>query len=454
MGDITWKLKPAQLDMFERVTSMNGLKYVIKCSRRLGKSYFLCATAIMLCLSKPYVMVRYAAPTNKSLNKFIHPIMRQILEDCPDDLRPQWYGSNGCYRFGNGSEIHLAGVNNDNADSLRGTYADLFIVDEAGFVDDLKYLIDDVALPQFLDPNGKVVEGRRLLISGSPARTPAHEFAGVSREAELRGNYSHYDIYSGGYPEATIKTFAEEVGGEHTSTWKREYLAMDVVDENFALVPEWKPEYIQEPFKDEFFCYYHKYLGLDIGVRDLTVCLYAHYDFQKATLYIHQETVLSGPEMTTERLARSVKAQELRLFGENAKIQKRISDIDLLLLNDLRSLHNLYFIPADKGKLEEMVNLVRIWVNAGRVIVSPRCKQLIGCLSYGIWNDKRTDFDRTPQYGHFDALAALMYLIRSVDDRINPIPVNYGKSPDDHFLPLDEKPKNNVDKLRKAFGVK
>lgn len=452
-GDLRFKFKPAQRQMHFDIFNNSHMKYVVKCSRRLGKTFMLCCIAIMKCLKQPGALVRYAAPTHKALKKFIIPVMNIILKDCPDELRPEWKSSDGVYQFKNGSQIHLAGVNNDNADSLRGTYADLFIIDEAGFVDGLRYLIDDVALPQFLDPDGKIVAGRRIVISGSPARTPAHEFTEICREAESQGNLSHYDIYAGGYPEETIEIYKKESGGENSTTWKREYLALDVVDENYALVPEWKPEYIQTAPIDGRFKFWQKYVALDIGVRDLTVALFAYYDFSKATLFVLDEVVMNGTQMTTQKLADAIRHQEQLTF-QGLEVFRRISDVDLLLLNDLRSLHALYFNPTDKGKLEEMVNEVRIWVNSGRIIVAPHCKQTIGCLGYGVWNEKRNDFDRSPVYGHFDAMAALMYLIRNVDQRTNPVPITYGKSKEDVWIPLDYEVNSNKNKLKKAFGVK
>jgi hypothetical protein len=97
---------------------------------------------------------------------------------------------------------------------------------------------------------------------------------------------------------------------------------------------------------------------------------------------------------------------------------------------------------------------VRIWVNAGRVIVSPKCQQLIGSLTYGVWNENRNNFDRAPLYGHFDALAALMYLIRNVDVRTNPIPFDYNKPPENWFIIEENRPKQSKEKLSKAFGSK
>lgn len=85
-----------------------------------------------------------------------------------------------------------------------------------------------------------------------------------------------------------------------------------------------------------------------------------------------------------------------------------------------------------------MVNEVRIWVAAGRVKIHPRCKQLIGCLRYGIWDNKRTQFARSGAYGHFDALAALVYLIRNIDINSNPVPAHYGLTQDNWVLDQEE----------------
>lgn len=467
-GWIIYKLKRCQEDMFRAIELSNRFKYFIKCARRLGKSYLLCLIAIMRCIKYPGSTVRYAAPTAKALRQIIHPIMEKILRDCPDDLRPTWNQMDGCYRFPGGSSMYLAGVNSGHADDLRGTACDLFIVDEAGEVDNLHYLVHDVALPQFLDPDGTVVKGRRLIVASSPAVTPAHEFTEMAREAELDGNYSHYDIFDGEYPLDVIRLFLKEDGipdadidalieGNYSAikstTVKREYLAMDVVDESRALIPEWKDDYCQESERSEYFPFYFKYESLDIGVRDLTVCVFAYYDFLRCKLYIEDEITLSGPEMNTERLAERIKSKQAEVFKEHA-IKKRISDIDLLLINDLRQLHGLPFQATDKGELEEMLNELRIWVGAGRIIVHPRCEQVLGCMRYGVWNESRTQFDRTKKFGHFDALAAMIYLVRNVDRKTNPIPENYGLSKDSTWFNEDMGRLTKQKQIKQAFSYK
>lgn len=449
-GNLEYKLKPCQREMRKAILNWHGFKFVIECSRRLGKTYLLCLMSIEACLKKKGALVRYGAPTHKALEKIIIPVMNKVLEDCPDSLRPEFKAGKGMYVFKNSSEMHLAGVNMQ-PDHLRGTACDFFPVDEAGSVENLDYVVNDIAMPQFLDPDGRIVDGRKLVLASSPAITPAHEFSEIAQEAEAKGNYRHFDIYHGGYSDALIDKFKEECGGEQTTTWKREYLALRVVDSERAIIPEWKEEYEKAIERDEFFKFYLKHESLDIGVRDLTVCLFSYYDFKRAKLIIEDEYVINGPEMTTERLANGIKAKERELYNE-LTIYKRVSDIDLLLIQDLSMLHNLPFFQTDKGHIEEMVNEVRIWVGSGRVLVNPRCKQLIGCLRYGVWNEKKTEFERSKAYGHFDALASLVYLVRNVDKSTNPVPTRYGHNPEDVVFTRPET-RNKVEVFKKAFNL-
>ena len=110
--------------------------------------------------------------------------------------------------------------------------------------------------------------------------------------------------------------------------------------------------------------------------------------------------------------------------GETLSVFKRPADNnDRIVLNDIGSLHGLYFFPTKKAdSLEAMVNEVRLFISAGKLKVSPSCTQLLGCLKYGIWDKNRKAFERSEVYGHYDAFAALMYLIRNLDLQTNPIP--------------------------------
>jgi len=125
--------------------------------------------------------------------------------------------------------------------------------------------------------------------------------------------------------------------------------------------------------------------------------------------------------------------KERENFGVSPVYRRVADNNNLLLLQDLGSLHGLHFNATDKSSLDAMVNEMRMFVGAGRLIVSPKCTMLLGCLKYGIFDDKRRAFARSTLYKHFDHLAALMYMIRNLDQATNPVPNTYGMALGTHW---------------------
>jgi hypothetical protein len=428
-GNLSGKLRPIQRTMQKAIQYTQALKYVLNCSRRLGKSFLLLTDALETGLKEVGAELKFAAPTQKQMKGILLPLFRIITLDCPPKYKPIWKASEQKYVFPTtGSELTISGCNNGHEEHLRGTSCRKAYIDEAQSFKNLTYVVQDILMPQLLTTNG------RMILAGTPPRSPAHDFVKFIMEAQNRDAYLEQDIYKAGYDKALIEKFKDESGGENSTTWKREYLCKIVMDENYAIVPEWKPEYEREPDMDEYWKFYHKYDAMDMGVRDKTAVLFGWYDFKRAKLYVVDELVMHGPAMTTKLLAEGIQKKELDNFGKHP-LKLRIADNDnLLLLTDLGSFHGLHFAATNKETLEAMVNQVRLWVASDRVNVHPRCKQLVGCLRYGVWDERRKQFDRYEEYGHFDALAALVYLIRNIDDRTNPIPPDHKIDPSNMFV--------------------
>ena len=365
--------------------------------------------------------MRLAAPYQRSLNNIIRPLFRQVFETIPDYMRPKWKASQNMFVFPlNGAEIQIAGCNNGHEDDLRGTAAGLVLIDEAGLIDDLEYVVNDVLMPQLLTTGGNII------MASTPPRTPDHEFVSMCHEAEEAGNYSKHTIYESGYPDDVIERFCKEAGGVNSTTWKREYLCEFVVDENYSVIPEWNDRLIRKIDRDDLFKYYHYYEAMDIGGRDKTAILFGYYDFTKAMLVVEDEIIINRPAMTSRMIADTVKIKETDLL-KGKEVRCRVADNNnVILLQDLGQAHGLHFLPTNKDDLPAMVNQLRLWVLAGKISINERCVQTIGCLKYAIWNDKRTEFTRSSTYGHYDALAALIYLVRNIDTHTNPIPQNLG----------------------------
>lgn len=436
------KLKPVQKNMFESFLSSTGRKYIIHSSRRLGKTYLLCILALCTAINKSNAQVRYASTTQKAVRKMIIPIFKEIIVMLPTKHKPRWNGQEGAYVFPNGSMIHVCGVNNGNSDSLRGTAADLAIVDESAFVDELTYLIESVLMPQLISTGGK------LIMASSSPLSPAHDFANYIAEAQSNDQYSSYTIHDSQYPKDVIEEFCKEAGGSNSTTWRREYLNALIVDDEMSIIPEWKDDYIQEVPTDEFRNYYAQYESMDLGIRDKTIWLSAYYDFKRAILVIEDEFEISGTDTTTRAIADLIKTHRKKMP------YRAISDNNnLLLLQDLSKEFDLHFSPTSKDSLASMVNAVRLMVSDGRVLVAPHCKQLIGCLKYGVYQDsKRSDFGRSKAFGHYDAIASLVYLVRNLDTSSNPVPSMHGFEAHNVIIPHRENDTHQA--LKQIFNIK
>lgn len=423
-GNLSYKLHAGQKLIKEAFEKVTGQLFVCNCSRQFGKSYLWVSVAIEVALKNPNSRIKYGTAFLTDLQEFILPTFHAVLEDCPVSIRPVYKVAGSKWVFKNGSEIKLVGLDK-NPNGLRGNVIDLIVLDECGFMHGLMALYKNVIIPATTHrPNCKVV------MPSTPPTTPAHDFSDFVQRAQLEGCYAEYDIYKNPMVDsATIARLMKESGGEHSTTWRREYLCQLITDADSQLIPEWDEKYVVPVARDEFHGFYHLYEGMDLGVKDFTVVLFGYYDFRRAKLVIEDEIKLSGPTLTTQVIKDTIAAREKALWPER-KLYRRISDNNNpLLIQDLSSMHGMSFITTDKDTLEVMLNELRLMVAKGQIEIDPRCVQLTGCLKYGVWDSKKRAFARSQVYGHFDALAALIYLVRNLDKHSNPIPSSYGFDP-------------------------
>lgn len=429
-GNLTHLLHEGQLRVQKEFETAKGQLRVLNIARQFGKSYWLVCKAIEKAIRTPKGRIRYGAAYQTDVKEFILPAFEFILQTCPESMKPRWRGFDSKWIFPNGAQIKIVGLDR-NPNAMRGNALDLIIIDEAGFVMNLLYLYRSVIIPATTHrPNCEVIMG------STPPSTPAHPFVDFCQKAELAGAYMKLTIYDNPMlGQEDWDRLAEEVGGYGSTTWRREYLCEFVTDSDSAIVPEWDDKHVGEYVPDDLTGFWHRYIGMDLGVRDLTVAVFGHYNFRQAKLYIEDEVVMSGPSMTTDTLAMAVKTKEFELW-QTKPVYRRIADNNnILLLQDMATMHGLSFGATSKEALHTMVNEVRMWVASGRIVVNPRCKQTLGCLRYGIWDNKRLQFARNAQYGHFDALAALVYLVRNIDIHTNPVPAHYGLTQDHYVSP-------------------
>jgi hypothetical protein len=420
-GRLRYKLDSNQRKVDDAIEKCTGGSFYFDKPRRIGGSYLLCVRATERSLRKPHAQVKYAAPTAKAVRKIIGPNLRKILEDCPVNMRPKFNALDGEFRFPhNGAVLTIAGCDNQQYENLRGTEADEVEVDEAGFIDDLPYILSDVFAPQTQDTEGKVV------ISSTPARSPMHESVKIALEHKALGNYYHCTVYDNPRlsPERREK-FLRKLAGMmpmeeylQTVTFRREYMAEHIVDQDYAVIPEWNAEReknivvaLERP------PYFDAYTSLDVGWRDGMAVLFGYWDFKRAALVIEDEWLRF--KTTIGKTAEAIIQAEKSLWPDKVPYL-RISDNDLLTIAELNA-SGLSFIPTQKDDKELQVNNLREWVRNGKLYIHPRCKRLLAQMAGTIWNKNRTSYERTSE-GHGDLLDALVYMVRNVRRNRDPFP--------------------------------
>jgi len=442
-GNLDYKRRSNQILMRDHIKNAKKKIVPVLASRRNGKSFEILMQAIELCNTKKYAIVKYICPKLKMVKTIVNLNMRIILEDCPDELRPEWRENDKIWIFPNGSEIQFAGTDNGSHEGLRGGSADLCIVDEAGFCDHLEYVIKSILRPTILTTRGKIV-----LIS-TPSKSSDHEFIQkYILPAKAAGELLTLLVHDN--PALTVQDIEElkedYPTGDQDPHYRREYLCEIIRDKDSVVIPEFTPEKELEivrtwPRPEHF----DTYTSGDVGFRDLTVYLFAYWDFEKAKLIIEDELVMNGPEMTTEKLAERIKQKELNNFNiiteEGEKIAKptymRVMDNNLIMMNDLSKLHGLPFLATDKDNKEAQINQVRMMISNNQIIIHPRCRHLTYHIRGASWKEGNSvnrifaNLSNTPDHsirgGHADALDALIYLVRNLVRSKNPFPEGWGR---------------------------
>jgi len=405
-GVIHWKLHEVQKRMYNSINDFNKEITVITCARRLGKSYLLCVLSVEQCLKKPDSIVKYVCPKQDMVQKIIKPIMQDIFKDCPPELRPEYKTNAKMYLFPNGSQIQIAGTDNGHYQSLRGGKSDLWIVDEAGFCDELKDIVNSV-----LAPTADTTGGRGILAS-TPSPKPDHEFiTEFVQPNELTGELIKYTLFDNPMmtPEKRQKIINRYPLKEKDDDFRREYLCEIIIDSEKAVIPEFTTA-IQEkcikawprpPF-------YDAYVSMDIGFDDLTVVLFGYYDFKNAVTVIEDEFYIKGQALRTDVLAKEIKKKEQKVYsnpasGEYKEPYLRVSDNNnLILLNDLNYKHNLLFIPTAKDNKDAALNNLRMRIASEKIIIHPRCKVLIHHLKNATWDKNRKKYVKSPAVTLYD----------------------------------------------------
>lgn len=436
-GILTYKMHSIQREMYDLyLKSAPRSTSVWLLSRQTGKSYCLALLALMEAIQKPNSIIKLLTDTKLHVQTIFEPLFREILEDCPDDVRPNYIPTKFIYEFQNGSQIQLAGTDAGNAERLRGQKSTLILVDEAGSCTRLNYNVLSILLPTTTHTGGK------LILASTPPEEPDHDFIQFIEQADQEKCLTKKTLFDNPLltdadKESIVSRFP---GGRNNTQFQREYMCELIRDERRTVIPEFDEavikdivrEYPKPPF-------YTPYVSMDLGFKDLTVALFGYYDFKTDRIIIEDELCKKGSELKLDKFAEEILAKEETLWlniytNELIVPEVRVSDIDLIVIQEInRQSHNrLNFIPVKKepGYKLPLINQLRIMLPSNKIIINPKCTTLIRHLKNARWKDAsaKDDFARSPDDGHYDAVDSLLYFVKSINYKKNPYPINYGGS--------------------------
>lgn len=473
-GELQILFSPVQKELYEIYKgSEDNATLVWLLARQTGKTYCLVIIAIMECLKNPNTVVNILTDTKLHMEEIIIPKVEEVLTNekcpCPQDLRPTYNKAKFKYHFANGSTINLAGSDGGHFEKIRGKKAKLNIVDEAGFCDKLREIVMDVLLPTTTHTAGKII------LSSTPPKEFDHDFNGYVEAAELEGYLTKKTLFDNTLLTKTQidKIIKRYPGGENNRSFRREYMCEMLKDEEKAVFPEVDDELLASIVRDyPKPAFYSPYVGMDIGFKDLTVVVFGYHDFRANKIVIEHEIVKSGPQLKLKEFAEEILRTEDLLWtspitGEKVDPKLRISDIEPIVTQEIynQSGRQLYFtdVVKERGYKLPLINTVRMMLTSGQIVIHPRCKTLISHIKNGKWkNSAKDDFERSPgsdkdgiPSGHYDAIDAMIYMIKSMDLNFNPVPGQYrDRRPDFIRDPskYQDKPGNNLEVFKSIFG--
>lgn len=453
---------------------------VICAGRQVGKTFCVVLFLVEECANKADFIVRFASKTGKSIRKIIEPLMAIILKDCPDDLRPIHDKQQSVYTWPNGATLTYAGLDGDNQDRLRGPRANIIAFTEAGFIKDLP------AAEAALGPQLQTTAGFTIYES-SHAESPGHPFEERVTAAEGTGRCIKANMYDNprltDAERNTILRKEAEKRGMSVDTFKlttycrREFFNEKVIEETRAAVPSWTPELEKDCLRTfDRPKYFDGYSAHDWGgaTGDPHAGLFGFYEYASGCVFIEWESERRTGD--TAELVAEWKGIEAGLYGERKwegtllgagefdkhvkglpdylrkaisdKAQRqpflRVCDNDEDLQKSMLA-SGFAVLPTEKHDKHLAVDRVVILVRQKKIIVHPRCVRLLAQLRSTIWDEGRTQWERTDK-DHGDLIDCLVYLVRNVRWHRDPRPAE-GPRPDAPTVP---KPKAHP--LEKLFA--
>jgi len=401
--------------------------FVANCARRFGKDFLGLVIQIEKAIKSPGSIQIYATAFQKDISSIVHPMMQQILEHCPEYLRPEFkqsfHGQEPGYYFPNGSIMRLVGID-VNPDGLRGRKANGVVISEADFVRELENVLVSVIYPQL---QGDL--DAYIMLNSTPAGDlRSFYLKEVCPDAQANHRYAEFTILDNPMlSDSQRMEYIEAAGGMDSDRCQREYFCKSVKLIKNSVVPEFDTAiHIVDSKKPVYTC---GITVVDPGVRDMCAVACGYWDFDRQVLVVCADWAKAGA--TTVEVAQAIKDCEALAFSgtgmwRNGRLMEnpviRVSDTDARLILDLNTLHGIRIGAADKRGAEAALLALRDAFRKQQIELTPQAAVTAEHIDAAVYNKSRTSYARKDGFGHFDALDVVKYMWRHIDKRTVPTP--------------------------------
>ena len=209
---------------------------IVRAGRRGGKTTGMATLAVQIFMEGRRVL--YATPTSEQMGRFWFEVKRALQE--PIDAGIYYKNETEHIIEQAGTEQRIRAKTAWNADTLRGDYADLLILDEWQLMNEDTWEL--VGAPMLLDNNGDAVFVYTPLSLGSRAASRARDPRHASKmfqaaEADKTGRWAAFHFRSQENPYISTEALRDIVVDMTSLAYRQEILAEDIDEVPGAL---WK----------------------------------------------------------------------------------------------------------------------------------------------------------------------------------------------------------------------
>lgn len=449
-GEISWQLEDHQRAVYEVVKdNMNVQIVYLDWTRRGGKTRVLASLCDNRC-RKEKITIKYGAAYATDLKRFIRPTFDAIFEDCPEDLRPRYIKSEGSYVYPNGSSIELIGCDKD-PDKMRGNGVRIMVLDEAGFMDKLQEIYEDVVIPATARRIDQMDEQVIVFIATTPPPSAEAHYAHTLRElAKAEGYYTKLTLEE-------VKSISDDekarlykgVGGRYSIKSRREFGVEWIVDSDRALMPTFNANTHVSTFNLPDF--YSSITGGDTsGKRDLQAFHIIAYDHEIDKYLIVDEVCCEAKTPSSEWRKQVVEMEKRQAMPSSF----RVIDMPTDMQRDLGAEGFSVMLPEKgPGSKDATLTLVRDLFFRDKILIHPRCTMLIKTLATHLLTRTGSDFERNDVTGHADCYDSIAYALMHLSKH-NPTPAHVYGHRSTHYVsnaPVQAGMEQSLNKLFNKF---